>query len=171
MRCRQKVYVDGGVLINYPVKLFDRLKYVTPENRDATTRATPKYYTDVNNQFLKDHPDSSPYVYNKETLGLRLDSKKEIACFRHDELPTNKVNNLPEYIEALVKTILESQNNTHLQDDDWQRTVYIDNLGVSTIDFGLSDDTKRKLVDSGKQGVQDYLKWFDDPRNPAANRL
>jgi NTE family protein len=35
---RDDVYVDGGVLNNYPVKLFDREKYISPENQKKMVR-------------------------------------------------------------------------------------------------------------------------------------
>src|SRR3989442_3497051 len=71
-------YVDGGVLDNYPIKLFDREKYIDAEDRPMHS-GRPEYYEDENKRFLPTHPDSSPYVYNKETLGFRLDSKTEIS--------------------------------------------------------------------------------------------
>lgn len=166
---RNGVYVDGGVLNNYPVKLFDREKYVTKEKHDLMTVRT-EYYQEENESFLKKHTDRSPYTYNKETLGFRLDSKKEIASFRYNEPQVDKIDRFFEYIKALIKTILESQGNTHLHDDDWQRTIYIDTLGVSTTDFNLSDDLKRQLEESGRKGAEEYFKWFDDPANQPANR-
>jgi len=166
---RNGVYVDGGVLNNYPVKLFDREKYVTKEKHDLMTVRT-EYYQEENESFLKKHTDRSPYIYNKETLGFRLDSKKEIAAFRYNEPQVDKIDRFFEYVNALIKTILESQGNTHLHNDDWQRSIYIDTLGVSTTDFNLSDDLKRQLEESGRKGAEEYFKWFDDPANQPANR-
>ena len=161
---RNDVYVDGGLLDNYPVKLFDREKYV------ASEKLKTDYYEKQNAIFLKDHPDSSPYVFNKETLGFRLDSKEEIAGFRYNEPQVNKIDHFFEYSQALIKTILDSQSNTHIHGDDWQRTIYIDTLGVSTTDFSLSDDMKRALEDSGKKGAEAYFTWFDDPASHPVNR-
>jgi NTE family protein len=70
----------------------------------------------------------------------------------------------------LIKTILESQGNTHLHGDDWQRTIYVDTLGVSTTDFDLADDLKTDLEKSGRSGAEEYFKWFDDPNNQPVNR-
>ncbi|MDH3475390.1 MAG: patatin-like phospholipase family protein [Rhodospirillales bacterium] len=45
---RGDVYVDGGLLNNYPIKLFDRLKYIeTKEQAEAARR--PPYYEAENN--------------------------------------------------------------------------------------------------------------------------
>ena len=167
---RNDVYVDGGVLNNYPVKLFDREKYISPENRDKMAVKTD-YYDEENKRFLKRRPKSSPYRYNKETLGLRLDSKQEIAVFRYGSEPKREaIDDFFDYIKALMGTILESQGNNHLHSDDWHRTVYIDTLGVRTTDFDLTGAMKKKLRESGQKCTEAYFKWFDSSEDTPANR-
>lgn len=167
---RGDVYVDGGVLNNYPIKLFDREKYISPENRKKMSIKTD-YYKKENKLFLKKHPSSGAYVYNRETLGLRLDSKQEIGFFRYGAEPAHhKIDDFFDYIKALVNTIIESQGNTHLHSDDWQRTIYIDTLGVGTTDFDLSDAVKKKLENSGIKGANAYFEWFNNPKSNPANR-
>ncbi len=167
---RSDVYVDGGVLDNYPVKLFDREKYIQPANL-ATMAEKKPYYEKENKRFLKTHPDSSPYVYNKETLGFRLDSKQEIGVFRYGAEPAHeKIDDFFDYAKALISTILESQANSHLHSDDWHRTIYIDTLGVKTTEFDLSDAKKKKLEASGAKGAKDYFAWFNSPQSTPCNR-
>jgi len=167
---RNDVYVDGGVLNNYPVKLFDREKYIKPADVKKLAIET-SYYKDENKRFLKKHPASSPYAYNCETLGFRLDSKKEIGAFRYGADPVhNEIDDFFDYGLALVETILESQGNAHIHGDDWQRTIYIDTLGVGTTDFELSDAMKTKLEKSGRTGATNYFKWFDSKNNKPVNR-
>ena len=154
---RGDVYVDGGVLDNYPIKLFDRTKYLNTKNFTET-----EYYKKTN-ALLKDidRPISS-YVYNKETLGFRLDTKEEISVFRdHAEPPHNKIDNFFDYTWALVHTVIEAQQSSHLHSDDWARTLYIDTLGVSTTDFDLTDSKKKELIKSGKEGALKYFEWYD----------
>lgn len=167
---RNDVYVDGGVLNNYPVKLFDRKKYIV-ESGQSTMSNNTTYYDKENSKFLKNNPNSSPYVFNKQTLGLRLDSKQEIGAFRDGkEAQHHKVDDFFDYIKALITTILESQGNMHLHGDDWQRTIYIDTLGVGTTDFDISDAMKKKLEASGKKGADKYFKWFDSDKSDPVNR-
>jgi NTE family protein len=150
--------------------LFDREKYISPENQKKMGIKT-NYYEKENKRFLKKHPSSSPYVYNTETLGFRLDSKQEIAAFRYGAEPAHyKIDDLFDYVKALMTTIIESQGNTHLHGDDWQRTIYIDTLGVGTTDFDLSDTMKKKLEASGVKGAKAYFKWFNSPKSKAVNR-
>ena len=167
---RDDVYVDGGVLNNYPIKLFDREKYISIKKQAKMAVHRP-HYDEENKQFLSKHSSSSPYVYNKETLGLRLDSKQEIGIFRYGAEPQHhEINNIFDYIKALAKTTLDSQGNIHLHSDDWQRTIYVDTLGVKTTDFDLSDAKKKELEDSGKKGAEKYFKWFDNKKNKPFNR-
>jgi NTE family protein len=155
---RGDVYVDGGLLDNYPIKLFDRKKYL-----DTANFSEPEYYAKINARFKDAERPITSYVYNKETLGFRLDKKEEIAVFRDHAEPVHKeVDNFFEYTWALVNTVLEAQQNSHLHSDDWARTVYIDTLGVGTTDFDLSDEKKQELVESGRDGTLKYLKWYDN---------
>jgi NTE family protein len=165
---RKEVLVDGGVLENYPVKLFDREKYLDPA--DMKTNSSPAPYYAETNKALRE--GESSYVYNKETLGFRLDSKEEIQIFRDHRPPApHPIQGFVEYAEALVGTLLEAQASQHLHSDDWQRTIYIDTLGVRTTQFDLDDTTKEKLVNSGRTNTEAYFKWYDDPKNKPANRV
>ena len=111
----------------------------------------------------------SEYVYNKETLGFRLDSAAEIAVFRdHCEPNSEEINDFFSYALALMKTAWNGQYNSHLHSDDWQRTVYIDTLDVKTTQFDLSEEKKNQLVESGRRGITDYFDWYDN--NAAANK-
>lgn len=155
---RGDVYVDGGVLANYPIKLFDRKKYLNSKNYTET-----EYYKAINSRIAASERPISKYVYNKETLGFRLDTKEEIAIFRdHAEPPHKKIDDFFDYTWALTHTALEAQQNAHLHNDDWARTVYIDTIGVGTTDFDLPDSKKKALVKSGREGALAYFKWYDN---------
>ncbi|CAG23338.1 patatin-like phospholipase family protein [Photobacterium profundum] len=151
------VYVDGGVLDNYPIRLFDRLKYL-----DSNNYVKPIYYKNINSSIADIKKPVSQYVYNKETLGFRLDTKAEISMFLdHTEPPQTKIDSFFDYTWALVNTVIEAQQNSHLHSDDWLRTVYINSLGIKTTDFDLSDDQKNELMLSGSKGTLQYFDWFD----------
>jgi len=168
---REDVYVDGGVQLNYPVKLFDREKYIDMDNEKQAARHT-EYYNKENARFLLERPGRSPYVYNRQTIGMRLDTEEEIALFRYDEpLQGKKINRFPEYARALIGSLMQVQENIHLHSDDWQRTLYINTLDVKTTDFELSDEKKRALVEQGIIGAETYFKWFEDQEEAVVNRI
>ena len=159
------LFVDGGLLDNYAIKTFDQIRYVANKNHFRRT----DYYDKINKKakFKKDKKHSE-YVYNKETLGFRLDSKEDISMFlTHGSAPCKEINSFFTYTKALVTTLIDFQNNVHLHSDDWQRTVYIDTLGVNAIDFNISDTMKKKLVDSGIQYTESYLEWYNNDEEKA----
>jgi len=155
------LYVDGGLLRNYPVKIFDREKYVSEDCLERHSIDTEYYAADNASRAA----GSSAYVYNKETLGFRLDPRDKINVLRDGGRPRRrKVGDLFDFVSAVVSTVLDAQQSMHLHSDDWQRTVYIDSLDVGTLDFKLKASQKAALVEQGRLGVQQYLKWFETAR-------
>jgi NTE family protein len=168
---RNDVYVDGGVMRNYPVKLFDRQKYIDMPKEAGAARST-EYYNRENAKFLLERPERSPYIYNCQSLGLRLDKAEEIALFRYDEpLKDKEIKNFTQYAKALVSAFMNVQQNQHLHSDDWQRTLYINTLDVNTTDFDLSDEKKDELIQEGIKGAENYFQWFEDPQEQPVNRI
>lgn len=153
-----QVYVDGGVLNNYPIRLFDREKYLNDPGSHLPNAA----YDNENQKLAELRPDSSRYIHNTETLGLRLDTQKEIAAFRYGKVEVkNNIDGFISYAKALVSTILDAQSASHLESDDWKRTIYIDTLGVGTTDFDISDAKKEALIQSGYDMTERYLQLDD----------
>jgi NTE family protein len=163
---RGDIYVDGGLIDNYPVKLFDRKKYVEAHCR------IPPYYEAHNARLAAEGKPNSPYVYNMETLGFRLDSAREIAVFRDQAEPARRrIDDFFSYSQALLETVLGIQDSMHLHSDDWQRTIYIDTLGVGITDFGIDDARKEALAASGRRGTEAYFdRWYSDPGQAVVNR-
>jgi len=141
------VRVDGGVSWNYPIDMFDERRFLD----DAKKGVKPDYPTLY----------SASQVFNKETLGFRVDTADEIAAEKQSwKSPPDPVDNIEDYIKALVGFMLDTANKTHLHDDDWHRTVFIDAAGIGATDFGLSQAEIKTLIANGVQGTTAYLKWF-----------
>ena len=161
------VYVDGGLLDNFAIKVFDRQNFVFDE---ANARQT-EYYKKINERMLAMNAPKTQgkgvvnqYVYNKETLGFRLDGKEEIEMFLdpNAQPPEKEIKSLFTYTKAVVTTLIDFQNSVHLHSDDWQRTIYIDTLGVGSTDFNITDAKKELLVEAGRGFTQDYLDWYNN---------
>ena len=158
------VFVDGGLLDNYTVKTFDRQNYLADVNNARRT----EYYEKINEKLRMQRSTSkNEYVYNKETLGFRLDAKEDINMFLTHEENFNEINGFFDYTKALVTTLIDFQTNSHLHSDDWQRTVYIDTLGVRAIDFDIPKEKKDELVASGKLYTEAYLEWYNNDEEKA----
>ena len=150
------VCVDGGLLNNYPIKIFDRKKYVSEYWRKRD------YYKDYNKNLKKQGQVEEIWMYNMETLGFRLDSANEIAVFRDHEKPKpKKIENLFDYTKCLISAVFNIQSSMHLHSDDWKRSIYINTLGVSTFDFDISKENKQTLIESGKKCTDKYFIWYD----------
>lgn len=138
------LFVDGGVTLNYPVHIFDNVKYL-----DLVANGETVTYS-----------NKPGYVFNHETLGFRLDSKNKIKYSEKNwaNMPT-EINSLFDYIFALVGFMQEEANKRHLHNNDWNRTIFIDTLGVKATDFDLSMNDVSSLIQSGINGVQKYFNW------------
>jgi NTE family protein len=159
------VYVDGGLLDNFAIKVFDRMSYVD----DPVNARRTEYYRRYNEALAalrttRDARSINEYVYNKETLGFRLDAKEEIDMFLdpNAQPKAREIKTLFSYTKALVTTLIDFQNNAHLHTDDWQRTIYVDSLGVSSTDFDIPESTKMKLVEAGRAFTDAYFEWYDN---------
>ena len=119
-------------------------------------------------------PQETLHILNKldfkkfmdDDLGAIRDTKRLL-----NEFGWHKGDFFREWISDLIKTVLDAQSNQHLHSDDWQRTIYVDTLGVKTTEFKITDAKKKALVYSGRKGTETYFKWFDNPASEPANRV
>jgi NTE family protein len=131
--CRGNVMVDGGMLGNFPIHVFDYEKYLKPEG------------------------DSTPVV-NQQTLGLRLDNEKQIQNDKRAlGLAPVEVINFKTYVGAFYNLLIENLNRQNLTPEDWQRTISISTVGIGPRVKKMSEAEKNILIDSGKKGVQEYF--------------
>ncbi len=124
-------FVDGGLLMNFPVTLFDSLKYFSGGEKDD--------------------------YLNPETLGIRLERCEQIEheLSRKSGLAPFEINDFSSYMAALSGLIM--RNISPPDPKDMERTIYINDLGFSARVRKVSDEEKRKMILSGKQGVLDFF--------------
>jgi NTE family protein len=146
----KQIFVDGGVTWNYPLDLFDDKKYVS----NPKAGVVPGYDTVYDDN----------HIYNKETLGLRVDTRNEIEAEKDSwRLPPVEINDFFDYAKALVSYMSDMANKLHLHKNDWDRTIFLDAGGVKTTEFDLSDAKVNRLLQNGEQGANDYFRWFNNP--------
>lgn len=124
------VFVDGGVLRNYPIDTFD------------TAGALAKI--------------------NPGTLGLSLSSAPP---------PRVQIDSLPRYGTNLFKTLLDTQVvDLQTNPSDLERTVLINDLGIPTTDFQITDQQKCALIGQGYDCTCRYLNaWHPPGRTPISH--
>jgi NTE family protein len=136
------VYCDGGVLNNYPISTFD----------EQYTSRDP----DLGHTMLHRTP-------NPATLGFHLDNL--------DQPTTPPIDNVRRFAVGVFEAILDIQNILlKTNPGDERRTVFINDLGVSTTDFQLSDQTKLDLIAQGRLATSNYLNQPQAPL-PEIKRL
>ena len=139
------VLVDGGLTWNYPVNLFDHRRYLSRE-----ARGHPVNYA-----------TSPGYRFNTETLGFRLDTRGELVMNIKDwENQPMEIDSIIKYGWAMVAFVRAIANKTHLHENDWSRTVFVDvGSEIGFTDFELSAAQQAKLVEAGREGVRLFWKW------------
>lgn len=122
------VMVDGGVLANFPIQIFD---------------------TVINNVRIPNMKTIGVRIDSDEQINLDK-GNKALA-----EYPIRKFS---DYINAFYIILLESTNRINLTDDDWKRTVSVSSKDIGPRIKKLSQKQKAVLVRSGADAMQDFLK-------------
>jgi len=142
-------YMDGGVLDNYPIWIFDDFKYCV---QDIPEFKPPMRYS----------------LQNPHTLGFRLLDKKIIDIYtnpyfdperkRMKQINANKYEGTFSYQMGLLANteVNQAQENEHIKRGDMSRSVYVDNKGISAVAFSLSDADITLLVNSGVESILNY---------------
>jgi NTE family protein len=135
------VLVDGGILANFPIEVFDHARYLDAEMRDLTS-----FY------------DASGNFYNPQTLGLRLDRDEQIAYNQQQAgLAPYDIQKFGDYMSAFYTIVKENLNRGNLREQDWNRTISVSTAGFSPKVRRLSESEKGALLESGRKGVEQYM--------------
>lgn len=166
---RGEVLVDGSVIWNYPISLYDRARYVMhgdyvrgdaghgEAGRSGARGDTPRQGNagrgDAGQGDARSHnPDA--VTFNRETLGFMVESRHGEELLHHDVTP---VADFRTYLRSILGFITDSMHSAYLSEHDWKRTVLIDALGVRTTDFHVSREQVRSLIDSGDRCVEAFI--------------
>lgn len=132
-----ELYVDGGMLCNYPINMFDTCR----------TGSNPLLCEDVK--------------YNAQTLGLKLESAEQIEQFNNNntDVAPYKITSVNEYIMALINLMTETLNRkTPGLRNEKGRTIYISYGNIFGKPGKISAKTKKFLYDNGVIAAENFLK-------------
>jgi len=124
--------VDGGLLSNFPVWLFD-----------APPERPPRWPTF--GLRLSEFEPKRPIAANAPGLPVRLMGNRGLI----------------QLLTGLVYTSIEAHDRRYLEKSQSVRTIHIPTLGVSTVDFGLSRERASALFDSGRLAAEKFLSEWD----------
>lgn len=140
------IFVDGGVLDNFPIQIFDSGPYVL---------------NPLPGEIIDEIPGRTPSAFNKSTLGLRVDSQAELKIGNiQADSDQFKSDNFFKYILGLTDLLHSMANKRHLDDYDWHRTIRINTLDVKATDFNLNKNTQDTLIGIGKDATMQYLNQY-----------
>jgi len=128
----EHVIVDGGMLSNFPVWLFDcepgetprwptfGLLLVEPDPKTPITQRIPK-------------PEHAP-------RGARA---------------------LVQLLSSMVHTMMEAHDRMYIEKEQYARTIPIPTLGVHTTEFDITQERKQAIYDSGREAAEKFLETWN----------
>ncbi|MFY0601477.1 MAG: patatin-like phospholipase family protein [Cyclobacteriaceae bacterium] len=127
------ILVDGGIIGNYPIFLFDETK--TTDRREILRTANPN------------------------TLGFRIDSEQQIKQDSISrKITPQEINGFKGYVAALYNFTMESLNRNQMTDEDWARTVSVSSQGISPMIKKFSEEDQETLINSGRISTRKFLE-------------
>lgn len=120
--------VDGGLLSNYPIEIFD----------------SSRYFSCDSNKCL-----------NRETLGLLLETPEQLDFSMRKSPAATNIYSLTEYVKAIYQTAVDRPNP---DPQGIRRTIVISDMGVKSRVRKLPAKTVLALIESGRDGVRSFLR-------------
>jgi NTE family protein len=125
------IAVDGGLMGNFPIFIFDRQ---TGEKGTSGRVADPS------------------------TIGLRIDTPEQISYdIQRKGIAPMPINHFRNYMSAFYNYVLENLNRGSLTPEDWQRTVSISSGDVGPKIRKLSFDEKSRLIANGTRAMEKFI--------------
>ncbi|MGH4140158.1 patatin-like phospholipase family protein [Clostridium sp.] len=87
------------------------------------------------------------------TIGFKLGGNKEIR--------EHKITNVLNFTSSIIQTMLEAQDDIHIREMDYLRTVKINTLDIKTTDFNISYKNIMNLYNSGEICASEFLKNWE----------
>jgi NTE family protein len=129
---RTHVIVDGGMLSNYPVWLFD------------CADDEPPQWPTFGMLLVEPEPSVS--------IGARLPRAR---------MEGKGPGAVVDYVKALAQTMMEAHDRMYVEQANYARTIPIPTLGVGTTEFDLSPERALALFDSGRWAAEKFLDGWD----------
>ena len=128
----EHVIVDGGMLSNFPVWLFD-----------CEDEAEPDWPTFG---ILLVEPDP------KVPITARLPAPEHAP---------RGARGLVSLLSGMLHTMMEAHDRLYMEKEQFARTIPIPTLGVGTTEFDISPERAQELYESGRSAAEDFLARWD----------
>ena len=128
---RRHLIVDGGMLSNYPIWLFD-----------APAGTPPRFPTFG---MLLVAPNQEDPLLPRPPAGAR----------------TTHMPSLFGYVRAIADTMMQAHDRFYVEQANYARTIPIPTLGVTTTQFGVTHERAGELFESGRSAAASFLSTWD----------
>mgnify|MGYP000014686518 CR=1 FL=1 len=125
----EDIMVDGGLLNNYPIWVFD-------------------------GESLRDIDKDT--MEHSKTLGFKLmssDEKPDNQLYHYYQ----NIGNIIDYMKAFIDSMTIQIERGHIRDGYWDKTVSVNTGTISTLDFAISDKDKQTLIKSGYESAKNHF--------------
>jgi NTE family protein len=136
------VFVDAGILNNFPLNIFDDNAYLTASPLLALAPPQASALASASAPLL-------PVGGN--TLGLKLITSNEAR----GHIPP--VVGIKSFTVNIFEAMSVAIANSHVRECDWARSIKINTGAISSIDFDLSDEDAEWLIKQGDEAVVAFL--------------
>lgn len=125
------LFVDGGLMLNYPIDIFDKAKYISHEGEKE--------------------------IFNEQTIGLRLEKCTQIdhQLAKKDGSAIQNINDISSYMDALGGLMMRNVNAPNKR--DLERTIFINDNGLSARVRKVPDNEKQMMMTAGQQAVIEFF--------------
>ncbi len=130
-------YVDGGMLSNYPISIFDSC-----ENGEL-------------NPLL-----CNELMFNKETIGIKLERPQQIDSLRKNSImiPAYEISKLSQYMAAFSNLLMESLSRKYPGlENEKGRTIYVSQGSISSQIKKTKEQDKLLLYENGVKAATDFF--------------
>jgi len=129
-------YVDGGMIANYPICIFD-----TCENFGNPLRC-------------------DKLRFNTQTLGIKLERPAQIDSLKNNSsnIPPFDIRSLNDYIHAFNNLVMERLNRKYLNlENEKDRTIYVSYGSIPSRVHKMKPAEKELLYNNGAKAANDFL--------------
>ncbi len=130
-------YVDGGMLSNYPISIFDTCE-------------------DGNNNPLF----CNELRFNSQTIGIKMERPQQIDSLRNNSIaiPAYEINKLSQYITAFSNLIMETLSRKYPGlENEKGRTIYVSQGNISSKIRKTKEQDKLLLYENGVKAATDFF--------------
>ncbi len=130
-------YVDGGMLCNYPISMFD-----TCEDNNANPLLCDKV------------------KFNTQTIGIKLERQQQIDSLENNsiKIPAYNINNLSGYLSAFSNLLMETLSRKYPNlENEKGRTIYVSQGNISSRVKKTKQQDKLLLYENGVKAANNFF--------------